>query len=119
MSVSILTPKQTAIDVLVKVSRLRTSNPAKKVSNSVSSQDGFCSRLWGNLKINPPNPLACRLLNLFRMTNTSFTVEQKGGVKQINMLPGHKEEAHFGMIDGALVLGFMAAFIGLVCLLAK
>jgi hypothetical protein len=54
------------------------------------------------------------------MTNTSFTVQQKSGVNQINLLPANKEaESHFGMIDGALVLGFLAAFVGLVCLLAK
>lgn len=54
------------------------------------------------------------------MTNTSFNVTEKSGVNQIKLLPGQKrEEAHFGMIDGALVLGFLTAFIGLVCLLAN
>ena len=54
------------------------------------------------------------------MTNTSFTVQQKSGVNQISLAPTHKgTESHFGMIDGALVVGFLAAFVGLVCLLAK
>lgn len=54
------------------------------------------------------------------MTNTSFDIHKKSGVNQISLLPAHKqEESHFGMIDGALVLGFLTAFIGLVCLLAK
>ena len=54
------------------------------------------------------------------MTNTSFTVREKSGVHQIGLLPqNRKEESHFGMIDGALVLGFLTAFVGLVCLLAK
>ena len=54
------------------------------------------------------------------MTNTSFTVREKSGVHQIGLLPQNKrEESHFGLIDGALVLGFLAAFVGLVCLLAK
>ncbi len=29
------------------------------------------------------------------------------------------EDAHFRVVDGALIVGFMAAFIGLVLLLAK
>ncbi len=54
------------------------------------------------------------------MTNTSFTVREKSGVHQIGLLPqNRKQESHFGMIDGALVLGFLTAFVGLVCLLAK
>jgi hypothetical protein len=54
------------------------------------------------------------------MSNTTFSVQQKSGVNQITMMPGNKrEETNFGLIDGALVLGFLAAFIGLVCLLAK
>jgi hypothetical protein len=54
------------------------------------------------------------------MSNTTFSVQQKSGVNQITMMPANKsEEANFGLIDGALVLGFLGAFIGLVCLLAK
>ncbi len=54
------------------------------------------------------------------MTNTSFNIREKSGVSQITLLPANKpEESHFGMIDGALVLGFLGAFVGLVCLLAK
>ena len=54
------------------------------------------------------------------MTNTSFTVREKSGVHQIGLLPQNKKtESHFGVIDGALVLGFLTAFVGLVCLLAR
>ncbi len=60
------------------------------------------------------------MLSIGRMSNTTFSVQQKSGVNQITMMPGNKrEETNFGLIDGALVLGFLAAFIGLVCLLAK
>ena len=54
------------------------------------------------------------------MTNTSFTVREKSGVNQITLT--HKPEtteSHFGVIDGALILGFLGAFVGLVFLLAK
>ncbi|MEY4917055.1 MAG: hypothetical protein RL616_968 [Verrucomicrobiota bacterium] len=64
--------------------------------------------------------LACLLLKDSRMTNTSFTVREKSGVSQISLLPANKQDdAHFGLIDGALVLGFLVAFVGLVFLLAK
>jgi hypothetical protein len=54
------------------------------------------------------------------MANTSVNIREKSGVNQISLLPASKPEAsHFGMIDGALVLGFLTAFVGLVCLLAK
>ncbi len=54
------------------------------------------------------------------MTNTNFTVREKSGVDQLGLLPQNKrQESHFGFIDGALVVGFLTAFVGLVCLLAK
>ena len=54
------------------------------------------------------------------MTNTSFTVHEKSGVSQITLSPALKrEKSHFGVIDGALIVGFLAAFVGLVFLLAK
>lgn len=54
------------------------------------------------------------------MTHTSLSVHQKSGVSNISLTPSAQpKEGHFGMIDGALVLGFLGAFIGLVCLLAK
>ncbi|HZL79456.1 MAG TPA: hypothetical protein VFC17_11440 [Candidatus Limnocylindrales bacterium] len=54
------------------------------------------------------------------MTNTDFIVHEKSGVNHITLTPSHKsEETHFGIIDGALVLGFMVAFVGLVFLLSK
>jgi hypothetical protein len=55
-----------------------------------------------------------------RMTNTSFTVQEKSGVSQINLMPASKiKESHFGMIDGALIVGFLGAFVGLVFLLSR
>ena len=54
------------------------------------------------------------------MTNTSFIVSEKSGVNQISLMPLHKaEQRRFGVIDGALGLGFLAAFLGLVFLLSK
>ena len=54
------------------------------------------------------------------MSNTTFMVHEKSGVNHITLTPAPKSEAsHFGVIDGALVLGFMVAFVGLVFLLAK
>jgi hypothetical protein len=54
------------------------------------------------------------------MTNTSFTVHEKSGVNEITLTPkSQTKESHFGMIDGALIVGFLGAFIGLVFLLAK
>ena len=54
------------------------------------------------------------------MTNTEFIVREKGGLKHFSLTPpGKYEELHFGVIDGALVLGFMAAFVGLIFLLAR
>jgi len=51
--------------------------------------------------------------------NTEFIVQQKSGVNQISFLPPHKtEEKHFGFLDATLVVAFMAAFVGLVFLLA-
>ena len=50
------------------------------------------------------------------MTNTEFIVREKNG----NQIPLSKAgDIHFGVIDGALVLGFLAAFVGLVFLLSK
>jgi hypothetical protein len=51
--------------------------------------------------------------------NTEFIVQQKNGVNQISFLPPHKAEAKpFGFLDATLVVAFMAAFVGLVFLLA-
>lgn len=47
-------------------------------------------------------------------------VREKSGVRNSPLTPANKsEEAHFGVLDGALVLGFLVAFVGLVFLLAK
>ncbi|MBW8864484.1 MAG: hypothetical protein JF609_06095 [Verrucomicrobia bacterium] len=54
------------------------------------------------------------------MTNTSLSVHEKSGVSNISLSPSSQpKESHFGVIDGALVVGFLGAFIGLVFLLAK
>jgi hypothetical protein len=47
-------------------------------------------------------------------------VHEKSGVNHITLTPSHKsEESRFGVIDGALVLGFLVAFVSLVFLLSK
>jgi len=54
------------------------------------------------------------------MSHTSLSVHKKSGVSNISLSPSSQpKESHFGVIDGALVLGFLGAFIGLVFLLAK
>ncbi len=60
------------------------------------------------------------MLNSVRMTNTNFLVREKSGVNQITLLPMNKSEAeHLRFLDGALVVGFLGAFVALVFLLAK
>ena len=50
------------------------------------------------------------------MTNTDFIVREKNG----NHHPLFKREGiRFGIVDGALILGFLAAFMALVFLLSK
>jgi hypothetical protein len=54
------------------------------------------------------------------MTNTEFIVHEKSGVSEITLSPCRKrEEWHYRLADGALVLGFVTVFVGLVLLLAK
>jgi hypothetical protein len=50
------------------------------------------------------------------MTNTEFIVREKNRSRLPLCRAG---EIHFGVVDGALVLGFLAAFMGLVLLLSK
>jgi hypothetical protein len=50
------------------------------------------------------------------MTNTEFIVRDKGGAHQPLWKP---VGIHFSAVDGALILGFLAAFVGLVFLLSK
>jgi len=60
------------------------------------------------------------MLKEWRMTNTDFIVHEKSGVRHITLTPAHKqEERHFGVIDAALIVGFLVAFVGLVFLLSK
>ena len=61
-------------------------------------------------------PLARLMLKRKRMTNTEFIVRGKNGGKHPLL---KTEEMRFGVVDGALVLGFLATFMGLVFLLAK
>jgi hypothetical protein len=57
------------------------------------------------------------------MSNTEFIVHEKSGVSEITLSPCRKrEELHYKLAklaDGALVLGFVTVFVGLVLLLAK
>ena len=54
------------------------------------------------------------------MPNTDCHIQQKGGVNQIVMLPSHSsKQCRLGAWDALLVIGFLAAFIILVFLLAK
>ena len=56
------------------------------------------------------------MLKSTRMTNTNFIVREKNNGRP----PLCKaEEIHFGLVDGALVLGFLLTFVGLVLLLAR
>ena len=50
------------------------------------------------------------------MTNTEFIMRGKNGGNQPLFKPA---QIHFGLLDGALILGFLAAFMGLVFLLSK
>jgi hypothetical protein len=54
------------------------------------------------------------------MTNTSLTVHEKSGVNEISLSRSPEaQQGGFGMIDGALIVGFLGAFVGLVFLLSK
>jgi hypothetical protein len=54
------------------------------------------------------------------MTNTNFMVREQSGVNQITLLPMNKtQDSQFRLVDGALVIGFLGAFVALVFLLAK
>jgi hypothetical protein len=50
------------------------------------------------------------------MTNTEFIVREKSH-RHHPMF--QREEIHFGFAEGALLLAFLAAFVGLVLLLSK
>lgn len=54
------------------------------------------------------------------MANTTFIVQDKDGISPAAPAADHPPEAkHFRLVDGLLLIGFMAAFVGLVLLLAK
>jgi hypothetical protein len=95
------------------------TNPPPTVLR-VNSQDvnvHFKPVLQGETRL---KQLAWLMLNGWHMTNTSFTVQEKSGVNQITLTrKPEARESHFGVIDGALILGFLGAFVGLVFLLAK
>ena len=53
------------------------------------------------------------------MMNMNCIVSEKSGVNHITLAPVHaSQKPRFGVIEGALLLGFMTLFIGLVILLA-
>ena len=61
-------------------------------------------------------PLAWLMLEIKRMTNTEFIVREKHG--------GHhplfkSTNIQFLVVDGAIILGVLATFLGLVLLLSK
>jgi hypothetical protein len=56
------------------------------------------------------------MLEITRMTNTEFIVREKHGEHH----PLFKStQVHFLVVDGAIILGVLAAFLGLVLLLSK
>jgi hypothetical protein len=53
------------------------------------------------------------------MENTTFIMQPKTG-SRTSASPAHRHEGKpFGLFDGVLLVGFMAAFLGLVVMLAK
>ncbi|HEY2329993.1 MAG TPA: hypothetical protein VGI63_09305 [Verrucomicrobiae bacterium] len=47
-------------------------------------------------------------------------MQEKSGVGRITLSPsGKPSDTHFKVLDSALVLGFLTAFVGLVFLLAR
>jgi hypothetical protein len=50
------------------------------------------------------------------MTNTEFIVRERSASRPPLLKP---EQIHFGAVECALLLGFLAAFVGLVFLLSK
>jgi hypothetical protein len=63
-----------------------------------------------------PLALARLMLKAQRMTNTEFIVREKNVSHRPLLKP---EDIHFGAVDFALVLAFLAAFVALVFLLSK
>ena len=60
------------------------------------------------------------MLKQMRMTNTDFIVREKSGSSRFTFTPAHRVGASpLGALDAALVVGFMAAFVALILLLAK
>jgi len=54
------------------------------------------------------------------MTNPEFNLREKNGDHPFAFAPSRKVgSSPVGALDAALVLGFMAAFVGLIFLLAK
>lgn len=55
------------------------------------------------------------------MTKFSYIAHEKCGVSEISLTPRSepRKMIRFSAIDGALIVGFMVAFVGLVFLLSK
>lgn len=53
------------------------------------------------------------------MTNTEFVTRQKAAEHPPHHPLFRTDEIYFHVTDGALILGFLAAFVGLVLLLSK
>ena len=51
--------------------------------------------------------------------NIHYVAQEKGGVTEISLAPRTKSKTRFHLMDGALIIGFIGAFLALVFLLAK
>jgi hypothetical protein len=60
--------------------------------------------------------LARLMLDLRHMTNTEFIVREKHGEHHPLF---NSTQMHFLVVDGAIILGVLATFLGLVLLLSK
>lgn len=64
--------------------------------------------------------MAWLVLKCGHMANTTFIAQDKGGIRTVTPASSHAPEGKpFRLIDVLLLVGFLAAFVGLVLLLAK
>lgn len=54
------------------------------------------------------------------MANTTFIAQEKREDNRADSAPIPRPgETHFKLVDGALIIGFLSVFVGLILLLAK
>ena len=54
------------------------------------------------------------------MTKFHYIAHHKSGMNEISLAPSHKaRKIRFTLLVGALVVGFLAAFLAFVCLLSN